>query len=125
MNRSKLSMILHSKIRERLLNQEGKRNVLVLAKPEAISRWGCEQENQGREIDDAYLSPGCSTGCSTWRQEASQHLPYHPRFTCKSAFFESRRADSNRLPLLQLRVCGQWLLGVAHACKSHISKGLS
>ena len=89
-------MILHTKIRERLLNQEGKRNVLVLAKPEAISRWGCEQENQGREIDDAYLSPGCSTGCSTWRQEASQHLPYFPRFTCKSALFESRRADSNR-----------------------------
>jgi hypothetical protein len=28
-------MILHTKIRERLLNQEGKLYVLVLAKPEA------------------------------------------------------------------------------------------
>jgi hypothetical protein len=35
---------------------------------------------------------------------------------------ESRRADSNRLPLLQLRVCGQWLLSVAQACKSRIGK---
>jgi len=38
---------------------------------------------------------------------------------------ESRQADSNRLPLLQLRVCGQWLLGVAGVCKYRISKGLS
>jgi len=38
---------------------------------------------------------------------------------------ESRRADSNRLPLLQLRVCGRWLLSVAHACKSRMSKGFS
>jgi hypothetical protein len=35
MNRSKLYMILHTKIRERLLYQEGKRYVLVLANPEA------------------------------------------------------------------------------------------
>jgi hypothetical protein len=26
-----------------------------------ISRWGCEQENQGSEIDAAYLSSGCGT----------------------------------------------------------------
>ena len=37
-----------------------------------ISRWGCEQKNQGSEIDAAYLS----SGYSTWRQVASQHLPY-------------------------------------------------
>src|SRR5215203_735481 len=36
---------------------------------------------------------------------------------------ESRRADSNRSPLLHLRVCGQWLLGVAWDCKSRIGKG--
>ena len=38
---------------------------------------------------------------------------------------ESRRADSNRLHLLQLRVCGQWLLDVAGVCKFGISKGFS
>jgi hypothetical protein len=38
---------------------------------------------------------------------------------------ESRRADSNRLPLLQLRMCGQWLLSVAEGCKLRISKGVS
>jgi hypothetical protein len=37
---------------------------------------------------------------------------------------ESRRADSNRLPLLQLRVITQTLLGVVGACKSRISKGI-
>jgi len=89
-----------------------------------ISSWGREQENQGSEIDAAYLSPGCSMGCSTWRQEASQHSPYRPRFTCKIAFFESRRADSNRLPLLQLRVITQALQGVAQECKSRIFKGV-
>jgi hypothetical protein len=36
---------------------------------------------------------------------------------------ESRRADSNRLPLLQLRVCGRAFLGVAGICKSPIGKG--
>ena len=35
---------------------------------------------------------------------------------------KSRRADSNRLPLLQLRVCGQWLLRVAGICRSRINK---
>ena|ERR671921_93197 len=38
---------------------------------------------------------------------------------------ESRRADSNRFPLLQLRVCGQWLPGCAGDCKWGISKLLS
>jgi hypothetical protein len=90
-----------------------------------ISRWGCEQENQGSEIDAAHLSPGCSMGCSTWRQEASQHLPYLPRFTCKLALFESRRADSNRLPLLQLRVIGHVLQVCAGDCKCRISTRLS
>jgi hypothetical protein len=36
---------------------------------------------------------------------------------------ESLGADSNRLPLLQLRVCGQWLLGVAGVCKSAYLEG--
>src|SRR5215208_1234939 len=36
-----------------------------------------------------------------------------------------RRADSNRLPLLQLRVITQALQVVARACKSRISKRLS
>jgi hypothetical protein len=31
----------------------------------------------------------------------------------------------NRLSLLQLRVCGQWLLGVAEVCKFRIDKGSS
>ena len=35
---------------------------------------------------------------------------------------ESGRADSNRLPLLQLRVCGHWLLSVAQACKFRIQR---
>ena len=38
---------------------------------------------------------------------------------------ESRRADSNRLSLLQLRVIGQALQGFARGCKSPISKRLS
>src|SRR5829696_8345521 len=38
---------------------------------------------------------------------------------------KSRRADSNRLPLLQLRVIGQALQGFAQECKSRISKPLS
>src|SRR3712207_386661 len=38
---------------------------------------------------------------------------------------ESRRADSNRLTLLQLRVIHQALQGYAEACKSRISKGFS
>jgi hypothetical protein len=54
-------MILHTKIREGFLYQEGKRYVLVLANRRQISRWGREQENQGSEIDAAYLSPGYST----------------------------------------------------------------
>jgi hypothetical protein len=38
---------------------------------------------------------------------------------------ESRRADSNRLPLLQLRVITQALLGVAEGCKCRILRGVS
>src|SRR5918997_6754705 len=37
---------------------------------------------------------------------------------------ESRRADSNRLPLLQLLVVGQALQGFAAACKPRVSKPL-
>jgi hypothetical protein len=38
---------------------------------------------------------------------------------------ESRRADSNRLPLLQLRVIIHALQGIAQVCKSRISKRFS
>ena len=38
---------------------------------------------------------------------------------------ESRRADSNRLPLLQLRVITQALQGCAEGCRSRVSKRLS
>jgi hypothetical protein len=48
----------------------------------------------------------------------------HSRFPCKS-YEESRRADSNRLPLLQLRVIGHALQGFAWGCKSRISKPVS
>ena len=43
-------------------------------------------------------------------------------FGSSKSDIESRRADSNRLPLLQLRVCGHVLQGVAQECKSRISK---
>ena len=49
-----------------------------------------------------------------------------PEFYLQIAILlESRRADSNRFPLLQLRVRGQWLLGVAGDCNSRIVKGIS
>jgi hypothetical protein len=49
-----------------------------------------------------------------------------PRYLSASAkSIESRRADSNRLPLLQLRVIGQALQGYARDCKLRISKRLS
>jgi hypothetical protein len=38
---------------------------------------------------------------------------------------ESRRADSNRLPLLQLRVIIQALQAVAGTCKTRISRRVS
>jgi hypothetical protein len=38
---------------------------------------------------------------------------------------ESRRADSNRLPLLQLRVCGLRLLSVAGACEFRLGNEFS
>jgi hypothetical protein len=38
---------------------------------------------------------------------------------------ESRRADSNRLPLLQLRVITRALQGYARGCKSRIDKPVS
>ncbi len=37
---------------------------------------------------------------------------------------ESRRADSTA-DLISLRVCGQWLLGVAWVCNFRIDKGVS
>jgi hypothetical protein len=68
---------------------------------------------------------GCSMGCSTWSPETSGYSLYHLRFTCKTALVESRRADSNRLSLLQLGVISQALQGFAKACKPLISGQLS
>jgi hypothetical protein len=46
--------------------------------------------------------PGCST-VAVWRDPtAPPHLTFYLQNRDK---IESRRADSNRLPLLQLRVC--------------------
>jgi hypothetical protein len=55
-------------------------------------------------------------------------LTYQPAFTFYlqiATLLESRRADSNRLPLLQLRVIIHALQGFAHSCNSRISKGFS
>jgi len=95
MNRSKLYMILHTKIRELLLYQEGKRYVLVLAKPEADFSLGCEQENQGSEIDAAYLSSGCGTVAvhGAGRPPIIHFIIYV--LPANQHFLESRRADSN------------------------------
>jgi hypothetical protein len=64
-------------------------------------------------------------GCGKLDQEASLALSSASIFTWKWALFESRRADSNRLPLLQLRVIIQALQGFAGACKCPISKRFS
>jgi hypothetical protein len=47
-----------------------------------------------------------------------------PRSSCKLG--EKRRADerTRTADLISLRVCGQWLLGVAEDCKTRISKRL-
>jgi hypothetical protein len=64
-------------------------------------------------------------GCST-KPRSSFSASFCPLcFPCKLAQKESRRADSNRLPLLQLRVIGHVLQRFARACKSRISKRLS
>src|SRR5688572_15263939 len=62
------------------------------------------------------LHYGCGkarVGCS-----ASPHV-----LPAKQHFLESRRADSNGLPLLQLRACGHVLQGFAQECKSPYLKG--
>jgi hypothetical protein len=55
----------------------------------------------------------------------TQHYSPSLRKGLEKLVKESRRADSNRLPLLQLRVMIQALQGVARACKFRISKPLS
>jgi hypothetical protein len=62
----------------------------------------CEQENQGREIGAAYPSVGCSTVAVSWTRSSFDALTFFLQI-CTNG--ESRRATSNRLPLLQLRVC--------------------
>src|SRR5918998_1010419 len=59
-----------------------------------------QSEPSKHHADKPLGQTACSTGCSTWSRVASRHSLYQLRFTCKIAFFESRRADSNRLPLL-------------------------
>jgi hypothetical protein len=46
-------------------------------------------------------------------------------FPCKIATKKGADERTRTADLLQLRVCGQWLLGVAEACKSRIGKGFS
>ena len=64
---------------------------------------------------------GCSTGCSIWSRETWWHSLYHLRFTCKVALFESRRADSNRLPLLITRT-NRYISGCMRLLQNPISK---
>jgi transposase len=58
------------------------------------------------DIHEAFLHLGCSLIC----------LNYSTRWVLKGSL-------KNRLPLPQLRVCGQGLLRVAQACKSRIDNG--
>src|ERR671912_259452 len=58
------------------------------------------------------------------RRDPDSCLRLHA-FAANSNKEESRRADSNRLLLLQLQVIGQGLQGFARGCKSPISKGVS
>jgi hypothetical protein len=61
MDRDEFLVFLHMKIRERLLYQEGKRHVLVVAKLKAdFSLEVCKQENLSVDIG-AQPSSGCST----------------------------------------------------------------
>ena len=57
----------------------------------------CEQEIQGSEIGTASPRSGC---CKVgWKEFCHYYV-----LPANEHFFESRRADPNRLPLLQLRV---------------------
>ena len=58
------------------------------------------------------------------RDEGLYSLTYTVQGVCEASI-KSRRADSYRLPLLQLRVITQALQGFAGGCKSRISKRLS
>src|SRR5215213_1627757 len=65
---------------------------------------------------------GLQYGCGKARLDYSA-LPHV--LPAKQPFLESRRADSNRLPLLQLRVITQALQGCAGSCRTRISKRIS
>src|SRR5215213_6456501 len=65
---------------------------------------------------------GLQYGCGKARLDYSA-LPHV--LPAKQPFLESRRADSNRLPLLQLRVITQALQGCAGSCRTRISKPIS
>ncbi len=84
----------------------------------------CEQEHQGSEIDAAYPSVGCSTVAVSWAgRDPNLSLFRHVLPANRYITTEPTRGLKNRLPLLQLRVIGQVLLGFAGACKSRIFKG--
>jgi len=71
--------------------------------------------SSGRPIAD-----GLQYGCGMASPDCSAAHYVLPENRKKK---ESRRADSNRLPLL--RVCGQWLPSVAGVCKFRIGIGFS
>jgi len=60
------------------------------------------------------------------KQVARYHsLLLYLSFSCKSRQKESRRADSNRLPLLQLRVITQALQAFAQGCRLRLDESVS
>jgi hypothetical protein len=68
------------------------------------------------------LASGLQYGCRMRRSDCSVGYHILPANRNKP---KSRRADSNRLPLLQLRVIGHALQGCAGGCKSRIFKRVS
>src|SRR3712207_1532560 len=77
----------------------------------------------GDRIASATESTLRQSGCSKSVPTKSWQLFHRPTFSLQiGTKIKSRRADSNRLPLLQLRVIGQALQRFARVCKSRISK---
>jgi hypothetical protein len=98
----------------------------VYAKEDEPQAWedliGCIERVRAKKTPNASTGPladGLQYGCCIARFGCSA-LPHV--LPAKQHFLESRRADSNRFSLLQLRVCGRVFLDVAHACISRINK---
>jgi hypothetical protein len=70
--------------------QEGKRSMLVFAKPGRSLRRVYEQEHQRSDIGAAYPS-GLPYGCGKLGWDYMQRISLPLRFTCKSR--QNRRAD--------------------------------